>query len=233
MCPGMNVRILGSYPECIFQKLANIPNKQQAKAAGESFSTTPFSYIIASPLLRAYDTAQAIHSAQPESIRPELISSLLLREQHFGIAEGEKLTFRRQRGLSDEEHWAKGLYPVPDERGKKFRGGESLDDLRDRARQAVEELVVPIIRDAVEEKKEDVHVALVSHGLCISELVPAVVALDYERRSKGLKVPEMRYVGLQNTAWTRATIDLAVCTLRRNLKRLMDNEPCRMSAKLW
>ena len=63
----------------------------------------------------------------------------------------------------------------------------------------------------MEEKKENVHVALVSHGLCISELVAAVLGLDYERRSKGLEVPDRAYAGLLNTAWTRATIDLAVC----------------------
>ena len=120
---------------------------------------------------------------------------------------------QRQRGLSDEEHWARGIYPVPNGRKAKFPEGESLDDLKDRATQAVEELILPIIRDAVKGKKEDVHVALVSHGLCISELVSAVVGLDYERRSKGLEVPDRQYAGLWNTAWTRATIDLAVCTL--------------------
>ena len=148
--------------------------------------------------------------AQPESTRPELVSSPLLKEQNFGIAEGNKWTFQRERGLTDEEHWAKGVFPVLDGRKAKFPEGESLDDLRDRARQGIKELLVPIIGDAVKEKKEDVHVALVSHGLCISELVAALVTLDYERRSKGLEVPDRQYTGLLNTAWTRATIDLAV-----------------------
>ncbi|KAF9645740.1 phosphoglycerate mutase-like protein [Thelephora ganbajun] len=189
--------------------LSNHGTIQQAKAAGESLSAIPFSYIITSPLLRAYSTAQAIHSAQPESTRPVLISSPLLREQHFGIAEGNKWTFTRELGLSDEGHWAKGIFPVLDGRQTKFPKGESLDDLRDRARQTVKDLVVPIIRDVVKEKKENVHVALVSHGLCISEVVAAVVALDYERRSKGLEVPDRQYAGLLNTAWTRVTINLA------------------------
>jgi len=181
----------------------------QASAVGESLSTIPFSHIITSPLLRAYTTAQAIQSAQPESTRPELVSSPLLKEQHFGIAEGNKWTFQREPGLTDEEHWAKGVFPVLDGRKAKFPKGESLDDLRDRARQAIKELLVPIIRDIVKEKKEDVHVAFISHGLCISETVAALVALDYERRSKGLEVPDGRYTGLLNTAWTRATVDLA------------------------
>lgn len=119
----------------------------------------------------------------------------------------------RERGLSDEGHWAKGIFPVPNGRRGKFLEGESLDDLRDRAREAFKELIVPILRDAVKERKENVHVALVSHGLCISELVAVVVASDYERRSKGSKAPDEHYAGLSNTAWTRVTIDLAVCTL--------------------
>ena len=73
--------------------------------------------------------------------------------------------------------------------------------------------MVPIIRDAMKEKKDDVNVALVSHGLCISELVAALLGLDYERRSNGEEVPDRAYAGLRNTAWTRATIGLAVCVL--------------------
>jgi len=147
--------------------------------------------------------------AQPESTRPELVSSPLLKEQNFGIAEGHKWTFQRERGLTDEEHWAKGIFPVLSGREDRFPEGESLDDLRDRAKQGIKELVIPIIRDVVKEEKENVHVALVSHGLCISELVAALVGLDYERRSRGLEVPDRQYAGLLNTAWTRATVDLA------------------------
>jgi broad specificity phosphatase PhoE len=102
------------------------------------------------------------------------------------------------------------VFPVLDGRKEKFPEGESLDDLRDRTRQAIKDLLVPIIKDAVKEKKEGVHVALVSHGLCISELVAGLVALDYERRSRGQEVPDRQYTGLLNTAWTRATVDLAV-----------------------
>ena len=82
--------------------------------------------------------------------------------------------------------------------------------MKDRAKQGIEELLIPIIRDVVKEKKRDVHAAFVSHGLCISELVAALVSLDYERVSRGLEVPDRQYAGLLNTAWTRVTIDLAV-----------------------
>ena len=118
----------------------------------------------------------------------------------------------RQPGLSDEEHWAKGIFPILHERTDKFPDGESLDDLRDRARHAVKEFIVPVVKNALKNGEENVHVAVVSHGLCISELVAAVVRLDYERRSKGLEVPDREYAGLSNTAWTRVTIGLAVST---------------------
>ena len=92
--------------------------------------------------------------------------------------------------------------------------------MRDRARQAIKEFVVPIIRDVVKEEKgdvakekENVNIALVSHGVCISELVAALLGLDRERRSKGQEVPDRQYAGLMNTAWTRATVDLAVGVL--------------------
>ena len=133
-------------------------------------------------------------------------------------------TRERQPGLSDEEHWAKGLFPVLKGRKAKFPEGESFDELTDRATLGVKELIIPIIRDVVREKKEDVHVALVSHGLCICEMVAALLGLDYERNSKGQKVPDRQYEGLHNTAWTRATVDLAVRPLRRYLKQLITNE---------
>ena len=91
-----------------------------------------------------------------------------------------------------------------------FPEGESPDDLKDRARQAIKELVIPVIKDAVKEKKEDVHVALVSHGLCINEMGATLIALDYERRAKGQEAPDRPYTKLLNTAWTRVTIDLVV-----------------------
>ena len=147
-----------------------------------------------------------------------MVSSTLFKERNFGIAEGNKWTTERQLGLSDEEHWAKGIFPVPNGRKAKFPEGESLDDLRDRASQGIKEFILPIVRDAVRENKENVHVALVSHGAYISQAVPAMLALDYERRSKGLEVPNRRYTKLHNTAWTRVTIDLAVRHLCHHLK---------------
>jgi len=46
-------------------------------------------------------------------------------------------------------------------------------------------------------------VALVSHGLCISEMVPALLRRDHS----GAAVPD-HYRGLRNTGWTRVTVDM-------------------------
>lgn len=142
--------------------------------------------------------------------RPKLVSSPLLKEQNFGVAEGQKWTQQREPGLTNEEHWARGIFPVLDGRKEKFPEGESRDDLRDRAERAIKELVVPTIKNAMKEKKEEVHVALVSHKACIGELIAALVGLDHERKSKGLEVPDKHYVGVLNAAWARVTVDLTV-----------------------
>lgn len=61
---------------------------------GEYFANadTKFTAIHASTLKRAFSTAQALYDAQPEP-KPTFTKSLLLREQHFGIAEGRPWTF--------------------------------------------------------------------------------------------------------------------------------------------
>ena len=81
---------------------------------------------------------------------------------------------KRVHGLSDQEHYDRKLYPVLTERSDKFPDGESLDDLADRAEKAVDELLFPFLFQALKEGKSGVHIAVVSHGLCISELVAAL-----------------------------------------------------------
>ncbi|GJE98398.1 phosphoglycerate mutase-like protein [Phanerochaete sordida] len=174
----------------------------QARAAGESLSSVHFAAIYASPLLRAFTTAQAIHDAQPEP-KPPLTSSLLLREQHWGVAEGQPWTMTPDPKLGLEEQFARGIYPVLHERSQKFPDGESLEDVVKRAQQAVEELVMPHVWAAAREGKKNVHIAIVSHGIAISELIPVLVLKD-ERHEH----PGHRWRGLLNTAWTRITVDV-------------------------
>ena len=104
-----------------------------------------------------------------------------------------------------EEHYAEGLYPALRDRTSKFPDGESLEDVGARAARAVEELIIPQVRQAAKEGKKNVHVAIVSHGLCISELVPALLQKDVSGY-----LPSTSYKGLQNTGWTRIAIDVQV-----------------------
>lgn len=115
---------------------------QQARAAGESLASVRFEAIYASPLLRAFTTAQAIHDSQAEP-KPPLTPSPLLREQHWGEAEGQSWLLAQKPGLSLEEHFAQKIYPILHERWQKFPSGESLEDVVVRAEQAINDFVMP------------------------------------------------------------------------------------------
>ncbi|KAI0699308.1 phosphoglycerate mutase-like protein [Cerioporus squamosus] len=174
----------------------------QAQALAKSLSTTRFEAIYASTLKRALWTGQAVRDAQPDP-KPYFQESPLLREQHFGVAEGQPWAWEQTPGMTIEEHFAKGIWPVLHERHQKFPDGESLDDLYARATQAIDQLVMPHVWKAAREGKTGVHIALASHGLCISELIPALLAKD----ERGVH-PGDKYRGLHNTAWSRATIQV-------------------------
>ncbi|KAH8104740.1 phosphoglycerate mutase-like protein [Cristinia sonorae] len=174
----------------------------QARACGESLSDIRFQTIWASPLQRAFSTAQAIYDVQPDP-KPSFKTSPHLREQHFGIAEGKKWIVEWIPGMSLEDHIAQGLFPALHSRSEKFPEGESLDDLRTRATKAIEECVVPHIRDAARTASSGGHIALVSHGLCISEMLPALLRKD----ASGVE-PKSSYRGLMNTGWARVTIEV-------------------------
>lgn len=154
---------------------------QQIRALGESLATTRFTAIHASPLQRTYTTAEGVYAAQPEP-KPAFTTSPLLREQHFGIAEGHPWVWDEKPGMTLEEHYAQDLWPALRDRTSKFPEGESLEDVAVRATRAVDELIMPQVRLAAKEGKKNVHIAIVSHGLCISELVPALLQKDVSGR---------------------------------------------------
>ncbi|KAG5731864.1 hypothetical protein E4T56_gene13790 [Termitomyces sp. T112] len=156
-------------------------------------SQTHFDHIYVSPLLRAQATGKAIHDLQPHDVPFTILPKL--REQHFGCAEGNMWAYDVAPGETRESMIASGVYPVPLLRSDKFEGGESLDDLAVRAEEAMRECVLPHVGE------EDVHIAVTSHGLCISELVKAVLRLDPDADH------ERDYTGLLNTAWTRITVE--------------------------
>lgn len=117
-------------------------------------------------------TAVAVHSTQ-STPQPPLTTSHLLREQHFGIAEGKHWVASANPTKTLAEHYAEGVYPTLPGRMQKFPEGESLDDLGHRADQAINELVMPHVWKAARDGRKGVHVAVVSHGLCINEVDPA------------------------------------------------------------
>lgn len=105
-----------------------------------------------------------------------------------------------------EEQFKNKIYPVLLGRDQKFPEGESPNDLQARAEQAIEELIIPHVWKSTREGHESVHIAVVSHGLCISELVAALMHKGVtERSGEGNK-----WKGLLNTAWTRAVIEVQV-----------------------
>jgi len=155
--------------------------------------------IYASVLKRAHQTAIELHKKQPTP-QPPLIISLDLREQSFGEAEGKPWTMSVDPDKSMAELFSEGKYPILTHRSEKFPQGESLDDLGQRADRAIQGLVMPHVWRAKEEGAKEVKLAIVSHGLCVSELIPALL-------KRGVKSgPMVNYRGLQNTAWTRVTV---------------------------
>jgi broad specificity phosphatase PhoE len=74
-------------------------------------------------------------------------------------------------GKSLEQLFAEKKYPVLAHRNEKFPMGESLDDLGKRAEKAIRELVMPHVWKAAREGRKGVQLAVVSHGLCISEVL--------------------------------------------------------------
>lgn len=76
--------------------------------------------------------------------------------------------------------------------------------IADRAEKAINELVLPHIRTAALEGHKNVHIALVSHGLCISKLIERLLVKDSEDPQSG------DFRGLLNTAWTRLEVEVRV-----------------------
>ena len=103
----------------------------------------------------------------------------------------------------------KGEYPVIFDRSKGFPEGESLNDLQARAERAMNDIVVPAVWEAARTGTK-AHLAIVSHGLCISELIAALVRKDKDANSSEKNAEGGSWTGLLNTAWTRVTIDVHV-----------------------
>jgi len=162
---------------------------QQAAALGQHWADIPIHVIYASNLLRAHSTAIALLDAQTHDPKPPLILSPLLREHHFGVAEGRRYTTFGELDIQ------RGVFPVLKGRDAKFPEGESLNDVQRRAEQALDELLMPHIHAAKGKSPADVRIAVVSHGLCIAELLSVIFSRTGTPTTQSFR-------GLHNTAYT-------------------------------
>ncbi|TFK26617.1 phosphoglycerate mutase [Coprinopsis marcescibilis] len=171
--------------------------RQQASALAGSFAGIPFTHIYTSDLLRAHDTAKAVHDSLREP-KPPFTITTSVREQHFGVAEGGVWQLDVPQDTTREELYKRGIYPIQRGRDERFEGGESLNDLARRSEMALREIVLPHLSSL--EPDQVKHIAIASHGLAISELLAAILRLDpHSDKTKS-------YQGLLNTAWARVQV---------------------------
>jgi broad specificity phosphatase PhoE len=119
------------------------------------------------------------------------------------------MSFNRMSGRTWEQHAAIGIYLAEYSDDDRFPDGESIKDLAVRARTALEKLVLPHVWQAAREGKTGIHVAVVSHGLCISELISELLNWD----GKKGRNPGSEYSDIPNTGWHRVVIDIEVGSL--------------------
>ncbi|KAF2214795.1 hypothetical protein CERZMDRAFT_36494, partial [Cercospora zeae-maydis SCOH1-5] len=138
---------------------------EQIKRLGDHFASSHvvFTHIFASPLSRAFKTAQAIHSAQPSSGADVEITKVQdLIEQDFGFY--EKKTFQARadakksgRETHRERHLKSGFVDV-----------ESKEAMSKRADDFLHQHLIPLLDGSASGKK--LVVAIVSHGMLLSQL---------------------------------------------------------------
>ncbi|KAK4685182.1 hypothetical protein P7C73_g4975, partial [Tremellales sp. Uapishka_1] len=180
----------------------SVHGMNQAKALGLSLKHTKVDAIFASPLLRAlWTVGQSISSSistddpqsqqieKNQSPKPPLTISPLLREQHFGIAE------RKPFGEG------KNGYVRGPGRHFKFDDGESLDDVRKRANEAIANFIEPILQESRGQPASSKHIVVVAHGIFNAEFIGALLA-----RRKDAAPLEWGYRGMTNTGWTRLEV---------------------------
>ncbi|KAH9179165.1 phosphoglycerate mutase-like protein [Lactarius sanguifluus] len=173
----------------------------QARTLGESLADTHFTAIHTSDLQRASATAQALYDHQKDP-KPSFDSSDLFREQNIGLAVGKPMSFDViSPTMSWEEHAARGVYLACYSDDDRFPGGESIKDMAERARTGLEKFVFPHVWQAAK-GETGIHVAVVSHGLCITELVSEL----FKKSTKQVGKPEE--IGLTNTGWIRVVVDI-------------------------
>ncbi|EJD50631.1 phosphoglycerate mutase-like protein [Auricularia subglabra TFB-10046 SS5] len=171
--------------------------QRQADALGGSFACTPLTAIYASPLKRAHSTAKALAAGQPDGSAIPFVVTPDLREQGFGIAEGRTHVYNGTLDLQ------RGIFPVIRGRTERYPEGESRDDVRARGRRVLASFLMPHVLAARGHPAGETHVAIVSHGICIAELLGAVL-----ERVPSASRGDYWFGGVHNTGWHAMEVGL-------------------------
>ncbi|KAF8318986.1 phosphoglycerate mutase-like protein, partial [Clavulina sp. PMI_390] len=181
----------------------------QARAVGAYFGDKSTGIhvhaIYASPLSRAYFTAQQIQSQQPTTHKPPLTPSDLLKEQFWGDAEGHPLTWEPPPPTKPDEDVdtdSSGKYAPLTSRTSRFPNGESSDDVARRVDRFISEFLIPHVLASLPDEEPPLNIFVVSHGIAIAELIGALLRRD---PSVEEQAPET-WRGLVNTGWTRLEV---------------------------
>jgi len=97
-----------------------------------------------------------------------------------------------------------GIYPTLCGANERFPGGESGNDLAERAKRALTQFVLPHVWQAAKQGRTGIHVAIVAHGLFLSDMISELLRMSVDANPGKLGA----YDGLWNTAWTRVAIDI-------------------------
>ena len=147
----------------VFRGRADIPLDEtgfkQAGMAGEYLKNEKLEAVYSSPLQRALKTAEAI--AGPQKLDVNIVDNL--NDIDCGEWEGLSVTEVKERYEEVYQDWLDTPEQV------KIPGGESLDDVTNRA--------LPFVQDAVMRAGEG-KIALVSHRAVIKVLICALLRLD-------------------------------------------------------
>jgi len=149
----------------VFRGRLDVPlnehGREQAEAAAEALATVPVAAVYSSPLSRAYDTAAAVAS------RHGLEVTIDEAFHNFDLGEWQGRPKERVRTESPElwDRW------VNDPANLRIPGGETLDDVRDRAEARARELVA---------LHEDERIVIATHRSVAKLLGGALLGLGTE-----------------------------------------------------
>lgn len=135
---------------------------EQAKRLGTYFAkqNVNFTHIYASPLSRAFNTAEAVRKAQKSAIDVVKVQELV--EKDFGSLEG--------KAFAAKSDWSKtgkdGLETLP-KSGHGFVASETAGSLAKRGDKFLDSHLIPLLGEDV---KQECVVAVVSHGMLLSSL---------------------------------------------------------------